>query len=63
MQIKTKKHIFYFRGPDKGLTLFLRISIRDGKSGLSSSLFENVCLRCLIFFILKSLHFLYFVKI
>jgi len=36
MQIKQK--YFYFGGPDKGLTLLLRISIRDRKSGLRSSL-------------------------
>jgi len=32
------KIFFYFGGPDKGLTLLLRISIRDRKSGLRSSL-------------------------
>jgi len=32
------KVFFYFGGPDKGLTLLLRISTRDRKSGLRSSL-------------------------
>jgi len=31
MKIKIEKNIF-FGGPDKGLTLLLRIFIRDGKS-------------------------------
>jgi len=31
-------YIFYFKGPDKGLTFLLRISIMGGKSGLGSSL-------------------------
>jgi len=35
------KIFFYFGGPDKGLTLLLRISIRDRKSGLRSSFIEN----------------------
>jgi len=31
-------------GPDKGLTLLLRISIEDGKSGVRSSFFKTVWL-------------------
>jgi len=38
MQIRTKKNIFCFGRSDKDLTLLLHISIRDGKSGLRSSL-------------------------
>jgi len=34
---KNKENIFYFRAPDKGLTLLLRIFIKDEKSGLHSS--------------------------
>jgi len=44
MKIKTKKNIFLFlEGARQGLTLFLRISIRNGESGLRSSLDEFVC--------------------
>jgi len=32
-----KENIFLFLGLDKDLTLLVRISIRDGKSGLRSS--------------------------
>jgi len=43
MQIQTKKIFFTFTA-GQCLTLLLRISIEDGKSGLRSSFFENVCL-------------------
>jgi len=39
---KNRKNIFYFGGPDKGLTLLLRIFIRVGKSGLRSFLLKRV---------------------
>jgi len=55
------KIFFYFGGPDKGLTLLLRISIRDRKSGLCSSLKNYLFdifyfLKVSYFFILKMLY-------
>jgi len=44
MKIKTKKYFFLFlEGALQGLTLLLRISIRNGESGLRSSLDKIVC--------------------
>jgi len=45
MKIKTNKNIFFLilEGARQGLTLLLRISIRNGESGLRSSLDKIVC--------------------
>jgi len=51
MQITKKIYFLFIFETRQGLTLVLRISIGNGKSGLRSSLFQNVCSRCLIFLI------------
>jgi len=44
MKIKTNKNIFLFlEGARQSLSLLLRISIKNGKSGLRSSLDKIVC--------------------
>jgi len=48
---KSKQNIFFIlEGARQGLTSLLRISIRDGESGLRSSMFENCLFENLIFF-------------
>jgi len=57
MHIKQTKIFFLCFRARYGLTLLLRISIEDEKSGLHSSFVENWLFVVDIFFILKILYF------